>query len=347
MIKSSKKEDYMFHTKHIQYPVGQGGLHLGIIGRYAYIYDCGGYGIKSKQWKNIFIDISSELSRCNVLDIFISHFHSDHYNKLSELLKNISFLSLEITIYLPYMDNISKILTICDFLSRHKMPLEKRKQFITEVVNNLDLSNHRYGEYKIEHLNPDSEYTKKYGDIILKSYTTNISQDDIENFKTNAHIAGLNLDDVSNQRQNLSLEFWEKAKKVFKKTFGKNFNPNQVMVCLYCGVTQKSCQRYFIGTSWLHTGDANMKSLADMVGFSKHFRCLLSNTDFIQIPHHGSANNHDEDFSLFFGVCHPCIFYYTCTQSRTNVKTKINDIILLPCQQVWAVTNDPLSLIKI
>ena len=336
----------MSNTQHIQYPVGQGGLHLGIIGEYAYIYDCGGCGgISKSQWKNIFADICNKLSGCNVLDIFISHFHCDHYNKLSELLKNISSLRLKITIYLPDMDNISKILTICDFLSRHRMSYKNRKQFITDVVNNLN--NYHDDRYPTKYLKPGKEYTEKYGDIILKSYTTNISQDDIEKFKINAREDNLNLDDKTNQIQNQSLEFWKKARRVFKKTFGKNYNPNQVMICLYCGVTQKSCQKYITCTSWLHTGDANMKSLADMVGFSKHFRCLLSNTDFIQIPHHGSANNHDEDFSLFFGVCHPCIFYYTCTQSRTNVKTKINDIILLPCQQVWAVTNDPLSLIKI
>ena len=47
----------MSNTQHIQYPVGQGGLHLGIIGEYAYIYDCGGCGgISKSQWKNIFAE---------------------------------------------------------------------------------------------------------------------------------------------------------------------------------------------------------------------------------------------------------------------------------------------------
>ena len=58
----------MSNTQHIQYPVGQGGLHLGIIGEYAYIYDCGGCGgISKSQWKNIFADIEFN-EKCTVLE---------------------------------------------------------------------------------------------------------------------------------------------------------------------------------------------------------------------------------------------------------------------------------------
>lgn len=53
----------MGKIQHIQYPVGQGGLHLGIIGDYAYIYDCGGYG-DNVDWNGIFQHILEELRGC-------------------------------------------------------------------------------------------------------------------------------------------------------------------------------------------------------------------------------------------------------------------------------------------
>ena len=76
----------MVSVKHIQYPVGQGGLHLGIIKNYAYIYDCGGYR-KCVDWDNIFDDVVKKLkiANCQNLDIFISHWHQDHCNKLEKL----------------------------------------------------------------------------------------------------------------------------------------------------------------------------------------------------------------------------------------------------------------------
>ena len=80
----------MANIYHIQYPVGQGGLHLGIIDDYAYIYDCGGYGNKVN-WSEIFNDISDKLTSLNITDlnIYISHLHKDYYNQVINLVKFI------------------------------------------------------------------------------------------------------------------------------------------------------------------------------------------------------------------------------------------------------------------
>lgn len=337
----------MIYIKHIQYPAGQGGVHLGIINDHAYIYDCGGFGVNQYQWNKIFTNIHTQLSRCTSLDIFISHYHQDHYNKLSALLKHIAPLHLKIKIYLPDMDNITKILTICDFMTKQKKAYSNPKiqQFINDVFNDLGLREYQ-NIYEIIHLSPNIEYSESYNGIIIRSYTTNTSPKDISTFKSNAIHIGINLDDAHNQIQKNPYKFWKDIKAVFKNTFDKNYNSNQTMVCLYCGIMRKSYLQNHSYTSWLHTGDAYMKEKNDLMKFYQHFTYLLKYVNFVQIPHHASSNNHGKNFALFFGICHPCIFYYTHSNQKRNIKTKTNDIILFPCQSIHAVTDNYSTMIK-
>lgn len=53
----------MSYCSHIQYPVGQGGLHLGIVGDAAYIYDCGYYRGSKVDWNEVKQDVIAQIQK--------------------------------------------------------------------------------------------------------------------------------------------------------------------------------------------------------------------------------------------------------------------------------------------
>jgi len=99
----------------IQFPIGEGGLHLGLIGKTAYIYDCGcccSYIKKSQLYILYFNEIKELLENKEIKDlkIYISHMHEDHCNLLSEFLNVIkSNKKLKIEIFIPKITSPEKV----------------------------------------------------------------------------------------------------------------------------------------------------------------------------------------------------------------------------------------------
>jgi len=109
----------------IQYPVGQGGLHLGIIRKTAYIYDCGcADDLKNpnelRRCGKYIDEIANLLKDTSKLYIFISHLHLEHCNGLHYLLKKIDNKRLETEIYIPDITAQDKIYLLLTATINHE-----------------------------------------------------------------------------------------------------------------------------------------------------------------------------------------------------------------------------------
>lgn len=337
----------MVSVKHIQYPVGQGGLHLGIIKNYAYIYDCGGYG-KCVDWDNIFDDVVKKLkiANCQNLDIFISHWHQDHCNKLEKLEGYLDKAKIKYVEYFPEITRTVKILLVCEHLcmiedgmnDKDIMPPQNYIKLIFDKHKSVQqISDNRFRDIRLA----DTEY-------ILKPYVTRIPSKYLRDFEMALSNKKIDIpkDEILTEYPN---NFWSKVVEIYKMML-KNSKltklRNRLMLSLYCGKSNINRFRNE-NNCWLHTGDAYMKK-KDLSGFINRFGGLLYNVNFAQIPHHGSKNNHDDTFSLLFNSCNCHTFYYT-VKIKNCVKTDTADIslCLCPCQMIREISENPLTKLEV
>lgn len=323
---------------HIQYPVGQGGLHLGIIDSIAYIYDCGGNS--KANWDSIFDDIKKHLYNCNELHIFISHLHTDHCNKLFELIKQISSISsLKIKLYIPALSEIEKIMFFCEALLQKDLS----ENFINYYMRFLlsDAKIEFFPNVAIVPVNtPEKRQIK---DILLYFFTTNIIFKQKVQFENALKKLGISTQEIIEKIQRGNKDIIEQIKNVFKTTFGTKHITNKIMLILYCGYLRFPCCHF--SNSWLHTGDVQLKKNTDFYNFMNHLAELLINVDFVQIPHHGSKYNINYAFPFVFKPC--AIFYYTSNSFDKRGNRNINGIMKFPHQKILKVSEDPMSKIVI
>ena len=342
----------MANILHIQYPVGQGGLHLGIIGNTAYIYDCGCLHGSKANIKNIFRDIQKRLNNCNALNIYISHLHTDHYNLLKTLDKYISS-SIKTQLFLPQITTVDKIQllftdpslkdTTNDYNEIYNTISENRIEYLTNIKEQITLYSQSIETY----------IRKIYEKFILLPYVIGIDSTEIESFVN-----------MLAQDKNTPEKLWSILKEPkeflkFKQLFEKKFpgkisshgGENNVMLCLYCGADM--CESHwcsFIDRSffnpcgfniygaWLHTGDAGLTINQNLQDFYGYYKYVIPNVSFVQIPHHGSKNNHDMWFSKIFNHMGLNTIFYFTTQKTGTTKNKLTDLRLLK-QQLYKVTD--------
>ena len=95
------------------HPVGQGAFYTECLeddGRnYNIVYDCGSDTASSARNSLIEKEIKQTFEKGEIINaIFISHFHRDHINGITTLLKHC----IVKYVFLPVIDNISKLLLI-------------------------------------------------------------------------------------------------------------------------------------------------------------------------------------------------------------------------------------------
>lgn len=327
----------MANIYHKQYLVGQGGLHLGIIDDYAYIYDCGGYG-RDVDTKQIFSEIKLKISTCKKLYIFISHWHEDHCNYLQKLLDEISQYVSKISVYSPTMNNLEtpdkntinleKIMFVCEQMIDHKNQYDA--DFTNLVVNGY-VPERENVTYENDFSNLPAELPDNQ---IWKPYITHIDIADSKKFNEKLYeILPKDLYYGVNHLEKMvrDKDFWKNCLIAYKQTFHfqnvKNVN-HKNMLCLYCGQTICSNEFY---ENWLHTGDALMRSKKQIIGFMINYGCLLEYVTHFQIPHHGSRANHDHKFSRYFHRCYR-EFFITAQENPSKaskeVKPYLDDIVV-------------------
>ncbi len=345
----------MSYCSHTQYPVGQGGLHLGIIGDVAYIYDCGYYRGSKVDWNEVKQDVIAQIQKCSTLHIFISHFHTDHYNKLIDLLESIpqdKTNPLRIITHYPKTTSVEKVVLLASYVSTENT--DYYNEYYNLVVNNRHAKDDR-----LQVVLEDRSKTRRIniGDSnILFPYVTGFSTEEEKSIK---HFLGVgSIEETLKHMEScdFALNICNKLKDLFKE---QKHITNKIMLCLYCGSKTidhlPMCCPCLIGqipycrykwTNWLHTGDAFMDSDEALDGFVKHYGILLQNVQILQIPHHGSAASHDKSFlSIFYPERHSMFLYYTWHKGG-NAKPKITDI-MCNAHNIHLVSDNPNTKIKI
>lgn len=330
----------MYQIEHFQFPVGQGGLHLGVIGGVAYIYDCGSLKVQNSV---VFLDKiikTLEFYKIQQLFIFISHLHEDHVNMLQDLITQIP-RNVRYTLYLPYITSTEKLYLLASsstqdswytqFVINPLSTLELNKDGDVFYVSNLKVSEHTHEIDKTpiqtqDEVKSDLRTKCKYFDFIFDPFVyPHFTVSQKQRFQ---ELIGVNVLSISEpELENLVRNDLEKIRKAYKALHS---NINYTCLCLYVGPENYSISsylcvakyRHFINAGWLHTGDYVLKcgpggkyGKAFVKKYSKYFNFV----GVIQIPHHGSKNNISHIFIDKFST-HNVIFFFTAQQCPSGSK---------------------------
>lgn len=338
---------------HIQFPIGEGGLHFGVIGDKAYIYDCGHCGTyvaEHQIYLKYFCIIEHLLGKKDIkeLNIYISHMHIDHCNLLQGFLDSIKLMRIKIIIWIPNINNPEKIhLLLTSDLSRAVYGNSFR--LISDPKNFLNVNNDNLLLHEI----PPTPENRDSGDVADGFYRiTGIEKSTsdwvIDPFVIKGKI-NPNLVQYINNKFNDNLRMLEDYDKFieFQKEYKKEMEAlkedyHHSMLCLYAGQDIKTTPIYTnhflhhyyylsfrneILSGWMHTGDAILKKRRNPE-FYEHYNKYANYIGFMQIPHHGSQDNHNENFAkdMFGENLSERIFYLTCSICGGRAKPKIDDI---------------------
>ncbi len=303
----------------IQYSVGQGGFHSGIItyphlyqknlnyNKFVYFFDCGSSinTIRLNDSVDRCIDILKKYSNLTYCYIFISHLHNDHINGLDYLCNKIEQLNIvhNTVIVLPFTDEAEKVITIAE-------NPDMSEENIEFILNPESFIRNRYGGFEIQYLNDndsnsfDRDYdllynipnADEFGNLshfdafsfnnnkflykwILKPFYNKMNDCVLQKIKAKLTGAGITVKNFRDRK------FSYKLKQIYKDF---NIDLNKSSLCLYSG-TDRPVE--YLHTGWLHTGDINLNDGDTFKKFSEHYKTEAMNVRVIQIPHHGSSCN--------------------------------------------------------
>lgn len=286
-------------VNNIQYPVGQGGLHLGEVfvnGQklYAYIYDCGAVKDKTilyKQIDNLVDELKYKKNNITVYDsklcelhIFLSHLHQDHVNGLMHLKeklieKDINPLNGKIKLYIPLTQDNEKVITICSYYDYDIISFDDYKNFIIDpytFFNNFFKIIYVYNGMSNNEINIPNNCLF----WVLKMYCKESEYDNLASLQDE-----LQKLDIHNITHKDIADICKKLKK-----FYKDRDINTTSLCLYSGpILDDSKYTYF------HTGDIDLTDKTVQDGIIEHYKKISDKVKIVQIPHHGSKNNSNLD----------------------------------------------------
>lgn len=317
---------------HIQYPVGQGGLHLGIIGTVAYIYDCGGKG-KNVDWQGIFDDVYKRIkqARVYVVHIYISHWHQDHCNQLnnfSNYLNAHGFFDKTT----PRKKNIfEQISYLCEYDGDN----DDYKHYY-DVITGKNFQQHMVFIDK-EHSN-EILYAEWNNPEFLRTFALSYSEKTFTRIEQQlmgfcSKLCDGSTTDLLRQMQHIVVHDIVKTHYFYIKHINRYTN-HKNMLCLYCNTGCHSNQ------NCLHTGDATMRNKAYINQMKLFYGNKLKDVNFVQIPHHASRYNHHKDFIHIFHSRNLRALYYTIGGGTAKPHT-ID--IGLPASQIKIVSDNPTS----
>lgn len=349
----SSPDFYITRTIH---PVGQGAFYSeSFYGEgqkcpcLTAVYDCGGNKTCCK----------TEIKALKRLDIlFISHFHDDHINCVTELLK----LNSNAYVFIPGVTHSRFIIDLVanyfrsgtvspsiSFMMRCVPALKKSKalpiHFSIQINQDFGSKSCGLTSGSFCAISPSAhasiliqkEKCLWCYDTYYNGYNTSKEEKLIE--KLSEEITSLKeiLGKIDEYRDSewyqehllvelseltKSKEKIERIKKCYTDVFGKNHNSYSMIVHSHPETEGKR------KIDCLFTGDSEPRSLINVVEQTK--------PRYIQVPHHGSSKNHD----LKYYSHHPTVFISVGEDNQYNhprVKT-IADI-LRKCQDVYVITE--------
>lgn len=307
-----------------QYPVGQGGLHLGEIyvnncdlcspnsncetassKLYAYIYDCGAINNLNNLHEQISILVNSLITGKNnnielgaklfKLCIFISHLHQDHVNGLSYLRdklieNNIILQNNKIEVYFPFTSDIEKNIILCSFEDNDNIPFDDFKQI---VINPSSFLGDNFQVIFIDDNQRDNQVKDFQNNTILKDHFENILFEIYDKWILRMFYKKFedkNILPLVEEIKNIDYHLLTKdTVKNIQRKFKKYFNGKELnlsSLCLYFG-SEVPNEKY----NYFHTGDINLKNPNIQDELKEHYKDYINNFRTVQIPHHGSKNN--------------------------------------------------------
>lgn len=318
----------LLYIHNTQYPVGQGGLHLGEIyvnnydlffntsnELYAYIYDCGAISNLDNLKKQIddlienLILAKNNIVELNVklrkLYIFISHLHQDHVNGLpylrDKLIGNDIILPKDkIEIYFPFTSDIEKNIILCSFKDNDNIHFDDFKQI---VINPSSFLGDNFQVIFIDDNQRDNHIKDFQNNTILKNHFENISFEKYDKWILRMFYKKFedkNILPLVKEIKNFDYHLLTKdTVKNIQSRYKEYFNGKELnlsSLCLYFGSeSQKGKYNYF------HTGDINLKNPNVQDELKEHYKDYINNFRTVQIPHHGSKNNSNlETLKLLF-----------------------------------------------
>lgn len=315
------------------YPIGQGAFytekHEGGIN---IVYDCGSKSAKNK----VDVKIKNAFQR-EVIDIlFISHYDEDHVNKIHLLLESNTIKN----VILPLLETPDKILLYNFYVSLgfHQVAslLNDPNDFFDDDTNVFFIS--PSGDDKVE----DSFITLKELDnrtepvldnkirIIINEFWEYIPYNH-SYFERNQEFIDLldkyNIDiDSLKEDVNYGLKNKNIIRKIYKEVSG-NINENSLVV--YSGPTVNVQSNFVLAPFYPHywhhvlekvscifTGDSNFNIINVKDVFSNKWDLVGT----VQVPHHGSKKDFNENFLLGSRIICPISFGTENTFGHPNIK---------------------------
>lgn len=320
-----------FPVENIIFPVGQGGLFLGLIKyqelnkletkTFAYIYDCGNMQKTYLESSiNNLIDIlkiTNEISPLTHIYIFISHVHDDHISGLKILKPKLeecefNLYSLPVLV-MPYMEEAEKDLILeLNILDKRYTAILTNPysyfdgyfdiQYVKDELNEPDKSKSLYYE------NTNKPLNYNYGYSIPKAKNINNGNPELkifshnQNFRFDVHYGSWILKPFY-YHFNIPNDLQERLQQNgYKSIYDINFDNinkinNQLKNELKNKLNLSSLCLYSgpsdgsKGCAWMHTGDFSFKHKEAFEKFQTHYDSVLNNVQILQIPHHGSEKN--------------------------------------------------------
>lgn len=289
------------------HPVGQGAFYSEVFsnnGKYKYVvvYDCGGTSNRTNECVTRFRD--EQLGDTQIDALFISHFHCDHINGISQLIENKCIKKIFIPAITPSIFFVDLLYNLSkgdygfyanEFLLDKILPAldinsnEEKKDPIVEVVSNKEnkcIEVEGEGKclvWKYEVINCCEENADKNIELFLTEIKDIIGKDfSFNNFlKKGEYNKIISKIIVNNQIKLLEQKF--------KNHFKGNQNKYSLLVHSRKSdnaVIGNEAERVF--SNCLYTGD---------IPISDEVRRIIKSLDvnMIQVPHHGSEHNFNID----------------------------------------------------
>lgn len=324
---------------HIQYPVGQGGLHLGIVDDIAYVYDCG--AVRIGQCTAAVRCAANIINNSEVKEvhIFISHLHEDHCNGLERLLHELKITNK--TVHIPYIDDEEKLLILG---SVHSINILS-KFYINLVYCSQDDNNEELGFKVVQYRESIALTTlaNSYGWVFDCFVNKFVNSSDVSKFMSWVH---RNIPGKLNKNTLLAYLSNKTNRKKLRDAYLKYITThlNFTSLCLYCGPCVGSVQYKSFG-GWLHTGDYNLKDKNFWKPFFQHYKQYYNYIEWLQIPHHGSKNNISVSLLCYLQKrCHYRLFLTSQLNPRGRGQPKVDSGLY--SLSVCKVTECPCSLLS-
>jgi beta-lactamase superfamily II metal-dependent hydrolase len=304
------------------YPVGQGAFYSERHEDINIVYDCGSKSAKIRVDKKVENAFSNE-----VIDIlFISHYDDDHVNKIDLLLKTNTIK----IVVLPLLQEFERILLynlyvtlglvqIARLLNNPNDLFSENTKVIYISPNEASNENNNENSITLKELELEDEIIlDSYIKIKINEFWEYIPYNHSFNTRNEEFLTLLELNKIDLDELKADINYGLKNKKIIREIYKQvSGNINENSLILYSGPTENTRSyidnpheshdffwNYLDKAACIFTGDTNF----NVVDIKSAFLAKWNLVGTVQIPHHGSKKDFNEDFLQDHPVICPISF---------------------------------------